>query len=260
MADGPTPILDTHVNEPPTVQGTLDIFHGGWASAMPGSLGEVQAGQSPLFEDPRITQTIAAVGGVDGKRVLELGPLEAAHTTMLEQAGAASVLAIEGNTKSYLKCLVVKELLGLQRSRFLCGDFVSWMEDNPEEHFDLVVACGVLYHMQDPVRVIELAAGAGDHLYIWTHYYDASSFSEEVAAMFSEAVPVERGERTYTYNKHQYRDDRAADHFWGSGHHYSVWLSHDDLLAAVRSTGLEVVDTTLHTDGVPSIEILASRP
>ena len=59
------------------------------------------------------------LGGLQGRDVLELGPLEAAHTAALLQAGARSVLAIEANKQAFLKCLIVKELCGLRDASFM---------------------------------------------------------------------------------------------------------------------------------------------
>ncbi len=38
---------------------------------------------------------------------------------MLENMGASSVIAIEANSRAYLKCLITKEILNLRCSRFL---------------------------------------------------------------------------------------------------------------------------------------------
>jgi hypothetical protein len=55
-------------------------------------------GFHPLFEDPQTSWAIERIGGVQGKTVLELGPLEGWHSCILENAGVRSVVAIEGNT------------------------------------------------------------------------------------------------------------------------------------------------------------------
>ena len=78
-----------------------------------------------------------------GRTVLELGPLEAGHSYLLERLGAAEIVGIEANTRAYLRCLVVKEILGLGRARFLCGEFVSYLRTS-DRRFDLAVASGVL--------------------------------------------------------------------------------------------------------------------
>src|SRR5690349_16731792 len=108
----------------PHPQHALDIFEGEWLSALPSPLTPCRAGKLPLFGDPRIQWAVEQWGGVQGKRVIELGPLEGGHSWMLEQMGAAEVIAVEANTRAYLKCLTLKELTGMTRVRFLCGDSI----------------------------------------------------------------------------------------------------------------------------------------
>ena len=165
-------ILDAYVRSAPSAQNAVDIFKGEWASQFPAALSDpVLAGGIPLFEDIRITSAIEQLGGVEGMRVLELGPLEGAHSYMLELYGAASVIAIESNTRAYLKCLISKEILNLQRVKFLCGDFLEYLKASAER-FDLILANGVLYHMRNPVELLFLLAKHTDRVNIWTHYYD----------------------------------------------------------------------------------------
>ncbi len=97
---------------------------------------------------------------------------------MLEKAGSAAVLAIEGNPRAYLKCLVLKEVLDLQRSRFLCGDFVAYLRADPPKA-DFVVASGVLYHMTNPVELLYLVSRITDCLFLWTHYFDENSLRDK---------------------------------------------------------------------------------
>jgi hypothetical protein len=159
-----------YVNGAPSPQNSLDIFKGEWASKMPPPFQDLKAGESKLFDDERISWLGEVLGTVSQMRVLECGPLEGGHTYMLEQLGAASILSVEANTRAFLRCLTVKELLGLSRSRFVLGDFVSYLRQG--ERHDLVIACGVLYHLTNPVEAIALMSKVTDTLYVWTHYYD----------------------------------------------------------------------------------------
>ena len=70
---------------------------------------------------------VEQLGGVRDLSILELGPLEGGHTYWLEKMGAKSILALEANTRAFLKCLVVKEVYGLERAKFLCGDFMGFL-------------------------------------------------------------------------------------------------------------------------------------
>ena len=59
---------------------------------------------------------------------------------MLEAAGA-TVIGVEANKDAFLKCLVVKELLQLQRCSFLCGDAIEYLQETADK-FDVCVASG----------------------------------------------------------------------------------------------------------------------
>jgi hypothetical protein len=141
LRPAPPGILDSYFKSAPGPQNALDIFRGEWSSALPPPLSDLQAGGVGLFDDDRIKWFLKEIGGVAGKAVLELGPLEGGHTYMLEKAGAAQVTALEANSRAFLRCLVVKELLGLPRSRFLCGDFMEYLRQ-AGPRFDVCLAAG----------------------------------------------------------------------------------------------------------------------
>ena len=113
-----------------------------------------------------------------GKTVLELGPLEGGNTLLLTKLGVARVTAVEARVENYVKCCVVKNLLGLDNVRFLLGDA---REISAESHgrFDLALVAGVLYHLDDPHRLLQSLSGLTDTLLISTHYADDRSPSPE---------------------------------------------------------------------------------
>ena len=144
-----TEVLDHYEQRPPQPTNGLAAFAGSWDSRFPGALADV-TGNYGAFEDPRIERGVAALGGIEGFSVLELGPWEEA-TPGCSNSGAAAVLAIESNSRGYLKCLVTQQVMGLERSRFLCGDFAPYLR-HTQDHFDIVVACGVLYRNSNRPR------------------------------------------------------------------------------------------------------------
>src|SRR5262249_23696034 len=91
----------------PSPQQSLDIFRGEWSSVLPAPFCACEAGRVPAFGDPRLKWGVERLGGVTDRRVIELGPLEGGHTWMLEQLGAAEVVAIEASDRAFLKCLLV---------------------------------------------------------------------------------------------------------------------------------------------------------
>ena len=82
-----TQILNQYIMSAPSPQNAIDIFEGEWASELPDP--SLIAGSITLFDDYRIKWFAEHLGGFQNKTILELGPLEAGHTYMLERLGAA---------------------------------------------------------------------------------------------------------------------------------------------------------------------------
>jgi hypothetical protein len=228
-----------HVTGPPHPQLALDLFAGEWSSRLPPPLDTCRAGEVPLFADPRLAWGLEALGSVAGRRVLELGPLEGAHSYMLERAGAAEVVAVEANARAYLRCLVVKELLGLTRVRFLLGDFTDWLGREPADGFDVAIASGVLYHARNPAALLHRLARVAPRLYLWTHYFDEARVRArpKLAARFDGIVgAVEQG-FPHTLHVHRYQAAPFRPSFSGGSHAVTHWLSREDVLGLLRHLG-----------------------
>jgi hypothetical protein len=231
-------ILDSYVKTAPSNQNAIDIFAGEWASKFPPPFDGLKTGGIPLFQDSRLAWALERLGGVQGQNVLELGPLEGGHSYMLEKAGAAVITAVEANTRAYLKCLVAKEILNLSRSRFLAGDFIEYLAGS-KQHFDLIVASGVLYHMKDPLKLLELIAKHTDRMYMWTHYYDKAIIDAKpyLRSKFLSEESVQLGGQTVTLHRHDYQTMLVEKTFCGGSEEYSKWLTHESLFAALRAYG-----------------------
>jgi hypothetical protein len=259
----PTPsagILDSYVSTEPSAQNAVDIFEGEWSSALP--LTDVAAGPIPLFSDQRVTWAVEQFGGVAGKSVLELGPLEGGHSYMLGNAGA-QVTAIESQIHAYLRCLIVKELLPMATVRFMLGDFMEYLRNEPE-HVDVCFASGVLYHMRSPAETIELMAKVADHLFLWTHVYDEQIVrnSDLLSPRFTDSVQTSHEGFEHTLHRFDYAYALDSNAFCGGSAVYSNWLSREDLLAGLEWFGWSVdaiaFETPDHEHG-PALALVASK-
>ena len=253
--------LDEYVSTAPSPQNAVDIFAGTWSSALPAPLDAVTAGPTPLFDDERVTWAIERLGGVAGRSVLELGPLEGGHTYQLLRGGA-SVTAIEAQARAYLKCLIAKELLGMTQAQFLLGDFIGYLRADPQ-HVDICFASGVLYHMRNPVETIALMGEVADQLYLWTHVYDAEIIhAGRRRNRYRRSVPASYRGFQHTLHHFDYARSLSGKGFCGGSAAYSNWLSRADLLAALKWFGWEVdeiaFDTPEHLHG-PALALVASR-
>jgi len=249
----------------PSPQNALDIFAGEWASEFPALLG-VTSGWSPLFTSEMITWGVDLLGGVQGQRVLELGPLEGAHSYMLDRLGAAEVVAVEANTRAYLKCLVTKELLNITSARFLCGDALRYLESElarGASTFDLCVASGILYHLLDPVAALDLFGRASDRLLLWTMYYDEDKISAqpEVAAKFVSTRQARYHGFDHVLHQQDYQQATSFKGFCGGSAAGSAWLTRADILAALDHFGFDVVGIAFEgeTSNGPCFAVAARR-
>lgn len=235
--------LDTYVHSAPTPKNAVDIFKGAWASDLAPPFSGLTDGVAPLYKDPRLLMGLEMVGGVAGKRVLELGPLEGGHTYLMDRAGAADVFAVEGNTQAFLKCLVAKELLGIRSARFVCGDFVEYLRGTPEP-VDLVVASGVLYHMMNPVELIARVARIADTVYMWTHYYDETQLAERWQAGSRIGAQEQTNFEGFPHTLYPYDYGRAvgSSQFCGGSHSQARWLTRDGILGALAHFGFTRIE------------------
>jgi len=240
----------------PSAQTAVDVFRGKWACNLGALLSVNGTGPNPLFTDDirpvQAAQHFGRNGSLAGMHVLEIGALEAAHTWKLEQLGAETVVAIESSVEAWLKCLIVKEVLGLSRSRFLLGDALAYMKSKPQR-FDFIMCSGVLYHMADPLAFIEQIAATADRCFVWTHYYHPERHPVDFLPS-----DVARNGQQFTYWTHTYSDRSSG--FWGGNLSSAAWMSETDILNAFRLFGLgkiEVLNTEFQHPNGPSFTFVA---
>lgn len=250
--------LDLYTTEEPSHNLAFTLFDGTWVSNIPG----FGFGSGSYFDDGRIKWLLDQSGGIAGKAVLELGPLEGAHTYMLSKAGAANILSVESNSKAFLKCLIVQNALKF-KAEFLYGDFRPMLAKR-DKRFDLVLASGVLYHMTDPVSLLEDMSHVTDSMFIWTHYYDPeiAATSDKMGERLNPDPTVSefRGKKIYTH-RHSYLEDVESEKFIGGSAHYSEWMTRDSLINVLESLGMIVTIglDSAEKGAAPSILLHATR-
>lgn len=222
----------------------IDLHAGAWASDLAEVVpGLSHAGTPMFYQDNRPRQAARALGAndrLDGMSILELGPLEGAHSYQLERLGAARIVAIESNADAFQRCLVVKNLLGLDRTTFLLGDCVGYLETT-SEHFDMIFASGILYHLQDPVGLIRLLAARTRKLFVWTQYYDARFRYANGKALPHRARHYERDGFAAPLYELVYRG-RFGAAFLGGNRRTTNWMALADIRAALRHYGFDAQD------------------
>jgi len=246
----------------PSDQNAFDLFPESWSTIFEGVKTN---GTAVLSNDLRIKWLLERVD-VASKSVLELGPLEAGHTYMLEKAGA-NVLSIEANKGAFLRCLIVKNYLGMN-SKFLLGDFEQF---NWSDKFDMIVASGVLYHMREPVALLEKLSHLTNKIFLWTHYFepnlelwnkDLKSQLESGKWDIENPSVVEIGQLKIKTVKQHYGEALGWTGFCGGTESYSNWLYRQDLLSLLGFLGFNNIelsfDEPAHQNG-PAFCVLAQK-
>ena len=237
----------------PSAQTAVDVFAGRWSSDLSRLLTVKNTGGADLFlNDPRPGLAAAAfgkgTGRLDRMRVLELGPLEGGHSYQLERLGAAHVTAVDTNVEAYLKCLIIKETLGLKRCSFLLGDALGFLLETNDK-YDLVFCSGLLYELADPIGLIKAICAVTNRCFVWTHYYDAQN--PNVQDRLARKVKVDGFKARYFENQ---PTANAAQ--------VNAWMEKDAMLDCFRHFGLDdisiVENSPDHPNG-PAMSFTASR-
>ncbi len=153
-----------------------------------------------------------------GATVADLGCLSGAYAVAFARAGYL-VTGIEARPENIEQCekrLAAEPLPGL---RFIQDDVRNLADHGP---FDAVFCCGLLYHLDEPVKFLTLLGQVTTRLLIiQTHFArTASAVNED-----REGIWTEEPESPW-----------AA---WGNAR--SFWLTKPDLLAAVQDAGFDLV-------------------
>ncbi|MFK3690699.1 class I SAM-dependent methyltransferase [Agrobacterium tumefaciens] len=245
----------------PHHQNAIDALPG-WSSAFP--LRELKAGNIPLFQDGRILAALKSYGSLEGAEVLEVGPLEGMHTYILNKQRPANIDAIEANQFCFLRCLVTKEILKLDRASFYLGDIQRWLEET-EKKYDFALASGVLYHMADPGQFLQNLSKRAEALFLWTHFFDDQAmppsdprrrpFSGKVERRSISGIDLHYHERSYQ------NADRDAS-FCGGMKDRHYWLEKEEILTLLDRLGYSTIEVQTIDDnhsGGPCFSVFARK-
>jgi protein-L-isoaspartate O-methyltransferase len=195
-----------------------------------------------------------------GSRVLELGPADGYNTAALERLGA-DVTAIEGNADAFVRCLILKNALGL-KAKFMLGDFTQGL--GAEAH-DTIYASGVLYHLEDPIGFLESIRDKCTNLFLWTHFFekDAAATIDFERDAFASGETKERklGDRTYTYHLKTYNLEHVGlAGYIGGLNRTASWLSKEHLFGVIAQLGYKVlrVQEDRTANQMPAVNIFAT--
>ena len=137
--------------------------------------------------------------------------------------------------------------------------------ENVNQRFDICVASGILYHMTEPARFLELCAKTSDKIFIWTHYADDDVIKNHTG-LSQKIKSVDATEyKDYKYNEYYYEYDSALGWagFCGGSNPFCKWITKSAMIQILKLNGFNKVeiffdDLSNHPAG-PNICFLAER-
>jgi hypothetical protein len=262
------------VRKTPTAQTEIDVFAGEWAYDLPIPGTKSGSGVGFHHRPEMLDMAIDRFGSLKGMRALELLPHEGEMSYHLD-GEVDSNSAIEVRPTSYLKCLIAKNLLRMNNTTFMLGDFVSHLRD-ADQHYDVCFAIGVFYHLPDPVAFVEHLTKRADRLALRTHYFHPSLITGYGVADhsglpatswdFPSAEPelVTVRDRELGLYKHQFESVTGLHETWGHGGvlQYAYMMTIDGILSLLDAYGWELVDEPIdypQQDRAPMVDLCAAR-
>lgn len=249
-----------------SAQTALDIFKGAWKSALPDELNLCTGEERAFFSDPRVfwAQTLLP-GGFAGLDILELGPFEGYDSYLFLKLGAKRVSAVEANNINFLKCLILKDVLGFNLHLYH-GDFLKFLQGKPIR-YDIVWASGVLYHSERPIDLLNEIARHTDRVFIWTHVFEPRLLTNENATYFEPRKNLTQTIGQYSIDLHyrSYKFENMPDglplHYEGGTQSFSYWITRDDLERCLQVLGLSKIQVHSVGDlaGMPFVGLMAER-
>ncbi len=101
---------------------------------------------------------------VEGKSVIEFGPMDGCHTGALVRMGVREITSIEIRPENYIKTALAKELYGWKNVDLVFDNFHTVTKER-YGRFDICLASGVYYHSDAPFVFLENIVGLSDVIF-----------------------------------------------------------------------------------------------
>jgi 2-polyprenyl-3-methyl-5-hydroxy-6-metoxy-1,4-benzoquinol methylase len=170
---------------------------------------------------------------ISTQRVLDLGCLEGGLSFHLAKFGA-EVVGLEAREINVKKCQFVAEMSGLTKLKFIQGDMLD-LEPHNLGQFDLIIASGVLYHVDAPELLPFLRS-------LKAHCRGVVVFDTHVANQVLEYYELEGGQRIYGRSILEHFEAETAEAKdkkpWASfRNNYSFWPTERSLMNLFKEAG-----------------------
>lgn len=219
----------------------LELAPGVWT--MPGEPGFIETNGN--LQSIRRLLAHVFPEGMSTLRVADLGCLEGGYSLGLAQLGA-TVVGVEVRPENIDKCGLVRAQSGLSNLSFVAED-VKEFTARRFGTFDVVLALGILYHLDDPVTWLrQIAAATRRLLFLDTHFAplgDLSDLDERLGGL----GPLEQrqdGDALYEgrwFHEFTSTDQRDGMPWASWSNASSFWLTKQSLLSAILGASFDCV-------------------
>ena len=187
-------------------------------------------------------------GAYAGSRVLDLGCLEGYFSVECALRGL-DVLGVDVREVNLKKCEFVKSVLCVSNLRFAVDDVMNVTREHYGA-FDVVLALGLLYHLEDPFTFLAQIAELCDGFLV----LDTLVALEDAQTIngwqpdLSETRDFAHGGRSYRgrlYREHEEGADELGREFSTTAAYtndVSIWLTEDSLVALLDDVGFEQLE------------------
>jgi SAM-dependent methyltransferase len=180
-------------------------------------------------------------------RVADLGCLEGGFALALAQRGM-DVVGIEARAKNLKKAEFLAKYFKLPNLKFELGDVKNFTRETFGD-FDVVLALGILYHLDEPTAWLrQIAQATRSVLVIDSHYAPADDASlaliDKRIAQLSALEPIEDQGRTYEgrwFFEYGENVDVEGEVWSAYSNQKSFWLTKESLLSALSNAGFDLV-------------------
>lgn len=199
-------------------QKRLEYYRKNLADALPYFQGKIWHGE---------IDKLNAIYSLEGKRVIEFGPMDGSQTAGLVCQGVGQVVSIEARAENALKLLAAIQTFDWRNVQLVMDDFHN-VDAKAYGKYDLAFANGVYYHSIDPFFFLENLMSLADHIFI---------------GGFCATESLPRGSFEILEHKgYEYRSKKHKewDIFTGGVNAYAYYLQADDLMIFFEREGYEV--------------------
>ena len=181
-----------------------------------------------------------------GLRVADLGCLEGGFALAMAQRGM-DVVGIEARRTNFAKLSLIKDHFELPNLEFRRDDVKNFTRENYGS-FDIVLALGILYHLDEPIKWMrQLAAATKGLLIVDSHFAPPLDAGLPLLDKRLPLGPLQKlKDGATTYEGRWFADcsdalDREAQVWSSYSNNRSFWLTKDSLCCGLMQAGFGAV-------------------